>query len=343
MTITSNAVVSTTVVGKREDFSDVIYNVDPFDTPFMSAVGRGSAKNVQFDWQMDKLAAPGDNAVLEGDESLEGESYNDTDRLSNLQQISRKVIAVTGTNEVTNKAGRASEMAYQLAKRSKELKTDMEYELTGKLQAKVARAGATIGKTANVYSWLKTNLISEGTTGSFSGPADGAGVNNHPDGTALPTFNTLAGAAEASEVSITSLLQSVYTNSGKSPDLLIVTPHVKTVISKTWLGRATEIQSKADNKTAHHVIDFYVSDFGSLRMVPSRIMGTYATDFGTKGVPMLALDTSAWSIDYLRQFHTVDLAKTGDAEKKALMVEYGLRCNNEQSSGAVYGVRNTPV
>jgi hypothetical protein len=33
------------VVGRREDLTDVIHDVTPTDTPFMSAIGKGTATN----------------------------------------------------------------------------------------------------------------------------------------------------------------------------------------------------------------------------------------------------------------------------------------------------------
>jgi hypothetical protein len=42
-----------------------------------------------------------------------------------------------------------------------------------------------------------------------------------------------------------------------------------------------------------------------------------------------------WSVDYLRDFQTVDIARAGDGEKKMLVVEYGLRCGNEKANGQI--------
>jgi hypothetical protein len=316
-------------IGIKEDLADVIYNVDPFDTPFMSAVGRGSVTQPTWDWQVDELDAPQANAVEEGEDKAV-RAVGATQRIGNHQMISDKVIGISGSNEATMKAGRGSEMAYQLAKKSKELKTDMEYNLIGQKAIKVVRADGTAPITASVPAWLKTN-VTGGT--SFAAPAYTAGV--HPDGTLLPTEGTPITAADAdkSETRITDMLEGIYNVSGKSPDLLLVSPKMKTFISANWKGRATEIKQGADNKTAYHVVDFYVSDFGSLRMVPSRIIAANFTNDAA-----FAIETSCWSIDYLRSFQTVDLAKTGDTERKYLLAEYGLRCNNEKSSGALYDI-----
>lgn len=327
MAKSANVQTSYETVGLREDLADVIYNVDPFDTPFLSAVGRGSASQPTFDWQVDTLEAPAVNAVEEG-EDKSVTAVGVTERVSNHMMISDKVIGISGSNEASLRAGRGSEMAYQLAKKSKELKTDMEYNLIGVSQAKVIRASGTAPKTASVPSWLKTN-VSGGAVG-FTAPA----YAGHPDGTLVPTEGTPDAAdADKDEGRLTDMLEGIYNVSGKSPDLLLMSPKMKTFVSASWKGRATEIKQGASEKSAYHVVDFYVSDFGSLRMVPSRIIGQGMTnDYA------LALDTSAWSVDYLRSFQTVDLAKTGDTERKYLLCEYGLRCNNEKSSGALYDI-----
>ena len=113
----------------REDLANVIYNISPEDTPFMSTIGRGSANQTYFEWQTDALAAASTtNAVIEGDEATLS-ALTATNRVGNYTQISRKVIGVSGTNEAVDKAGKKSEMAYQMAKASAELKRDMETAL----------------------------------------------------------------------------------------------------------------------------------------------------------------------------------------------------------------------
>jgi hypothetical protein len=42
-----------------------------------------------------------------------------------------------------------------------------------------------------------------------------------------------------------------------------------------------------------------------------------------------------WEVAYLRPFGVQDLAKTGDAEKKQLLVEYTLVAKNEAANGKI--------
>jgi hypothetical protein len=43
-----------------------------------------------------------------------------------------------------------------------------------------------------------------------------------------------------------------------------------------------------------------------------------------------------WGVAFLRDFQLMDLAKTGDATKQALLAEYTLVSKNEKASGGVF-------
>ena len=141
-------------IGNREDLSNVIYMISPTNTPFMSGIDKSTADATLHEWQTDALAAAADNAVIEGDDATT-DVATATTRLTNYTQISDKVPRVTGTQEVVNKAGRRSEMAYQIAKRSKELKRDIETGLL-KDSAKVAGNDSTARESAGLPTWIAT-------------------------------------------------------------------------------------------------------------------------------------------------------------------------------------------
>src|SRR6056300_761037 len=167
-------------VGEREDLTDVIYNISPTDTPFMSSVGKTKATGVYHEWQTDSLAAADiDNAAVEGADASSA-TMSPTVRVGNYTQISQKTIQVAGTLEAVDKAGRKSEKAYQLSKASAELKRDMEKIL---LSNKAAAAGAGGGtpsarKLGGLQTWINTN-VSLGT----SGVAGSLGTTAKVDGT----------------------------------------------------------------------------------------------------------------------------------------------------------------
>ena len=44
MAIVANTFQTYTAIGNREDLSDIIYNISPTDTPFMSSIGKEKQK-----------------------------------------------------------------------------------------------------------------------------------------------------------------------------------------------------------------------------------------------------------------------------------------------------------
>ena len=92
----TNAFTTYSATGNREDLSNAIYNIDPFDTPVMSAIRRRNVKNRIFDWQIENLpaAAPayptaGYNAQFEGF-ALSPGLAQPTIRQNNVTQISER-------------------------------------------------------------------------------------------------------------------------------------------------------------------------------------------------------------------------------------------------------------
>jgi len=313
MATPTNAFSTYESIGTREDLADVIYNIDPWETPVLSSLSSGSVSNTNYEWQTDDLAAPGANAVIEGEDATIAAS-GPTVRLGNYTQISTKTAQITGTQDVTTKAGRGKEMAYQIAKRGKELKTDIEFALTGQHQAKVAGSTSVARQMGNFSSYLTSN-VHIGATGTLP---TGDGTDVGADGT----------GAVFSETILKAELIKAWNNGGK-PDVLVVPGDIKQLISQTFVGRATETTAQSGDKTSYGVVDLYVTDFGTLKVVPSRII---------KSDMCLLLDTSMASMVYLRNFSSYDLAKTGDSEKKQIIVEYGLKINNEKAHAAYRSV-----
>ena len=296
-------------IGTREDLSNVIYNISPSDTPFMSMVGRGKATNTLHEWQTDVLDAVGANAQIEGNEYTFA-AQTPTVRLNNQTQISAKTVIVAGTQQVTSKAGRDSEMAYQLAKESKALKRDMENALTGK----VARAAgsATVARTLGGYETWPTSNVSRGVG---SPPGSGAGSGAAPVDAATKR--------DITEALLKTVIQSCYTNGGE-PTVLMVGPVNKGKVS-AFTGRASARQMISETKI-QGAADLYSSDFGDFKVIPSRFCREQTG---------YVIDPEFWKVVYLRDFKQEEVAKTGDAIKRALLVEYTLQASNQASSGVI--------
>ena len=306
----------------REDLANVIYNISPVDVPFMSNIGRENVKNTYTEWQTDALAAAStSNAVLEGDDAVAADARTPTQRVGNYTQISRKVIEVSGTVEAVDKAGMRSYLAYEMAKAASELKRDMEATLTSN-QIAVAGNNTTARKTAGLGGWIITNSYSGAGAGAAPVMSSGSG---NLDG--YPATIAVAGTARAfTETLLKTAIQGVWAQGG-DPKMVMVGPFNKTVVSG-FTGIATRFRDVKPGQQADIVgaADVYVSDFGSVTIVPSR--------FQPEGNAYI-VDPEYASIGYLRNFRTEELAKTGDNEKRMLIVEYGLKVRQQKALAAI--------
>lgn len=300
-------------VGNREDLSDFIYNISPTDCPFMSAVGSSTAKSTKHEWQIDALADADDtNAQIEGDD-VTGTTSSPTTREHNYCQISRKDVVVSNTQNYVHKAGREHEMEYQLLKRGRELKRDMEKILTGN-QGYVVGNSTTARKLRSLESWLSTNS-NRGATGADA-PSATAGAT---DGTQRAITETL----------LKDVIQSCYAE-GATPQILMVGPANKQNVSGfTGRSSAREIVKDEKIQAAAHL---YASDFGDIRVVPNRFQRERSA---------FVLDPEYASIAYLRKFQRKDLATTGDATKKFIVAEYTLCMKNEAAHGVIADLNTT--
>ena len=299
-------------VGEREDLIDVIYDISPTDTPFMSTVAKTSASNVYHEWQTDSLAAAASNAAVEGADASDA-TLSATTRVGNYTQISQKTIKISGTLESVDKAGRKSEKAYQLAKASKEIKRDMELAL---LNNTVQSAGSA--SAARVLGGIQTWIATNGDFGT-GGSAGSLGTTAKTNGTDRAFSETI----------LKTVIKEVF-NSGGEPKVLMTTPTQKQNVSAFAGIAAQRYMAPADQPTTIiGAADVYMSDFGQVSVVPNRFM----TAESDSGEVALVLDPEMASVAYLRPFQTNELAKAGDAEKTQLLAEYTLVVNNEAAHG----------
>ena len=295
-------------VGNREDLANIIYDISPTETPFMSGIAKTTATATNHEWQTDSLAAASaTNAVIEGDDATTT-AATATTRLGNYTQISDKVPRVTGTQREVDSAGRADEFSYQIMKAAKELKRDVESSLLAS-NAKVAGNDTTARECAGIESWIATN------TDRGVGGADPTG-----DGSDVPTDGTQRAFTEAQ---LRGVLAACW-DQGGNPDTIMVGSFNKQALSG-FTGNATRNINSGEKKLVN-AVNVYVGDFGDLVVVPNRFQ---------RARTALVLDMDMWEMSVLRDFQEHDLAKTGDTDRKQLLVEYTLKANNEAASGVV--------
>ena len=164
MALVTNSFTTFTAVGNREDLTNIIYDISPTETPFTSSIGRVPVTATLHEWQTDSLAAASTaNRQLQGDTSTAA-AVTATTRPQNRTQISNKIFAITGTQEAVDKAGRNSEIAYQVEKQGRELKRDIEKIVTGN-QAIAAGGSTTAPALRSLEAWYTSNT-SRGTSGA---------------------------------------------------------------------------------------------------------------------------------------------------------------------------------
>lgn len=318
--VATNTIQTVSRVGNREDLSDTIYNISPVDTPFISAInanGRGKASAVYTEWQTDTLvAANPNNATVQGDD-LANDLRPPTTRLGNYTQIFVGVVGTSTTQQAVKSAGRANEHSYQLAKRGKEIKRDMEARFTGNYFA-VPPTATVAGQAAGALAFMRTN-VSRGTGGAnptLSGTTMGYPNAAATNGTTRPYTELLLKTVNA----------AVY-QSGGNPTMVLMSPLLK-MAAGGFTGIAQQRRDTGD-KLAKIIggADVYVSDFGELAFVPDRNIGT------TRDA--LVLDTDMWQIMELDPMQRRKLATTGLADRDAMYTEVTLRCSNDAASGVI--------
>ncbi len=312
----TNSYETYTVIGMREDLSPVVYNIDPTDTPFMNGIARTTATQVKHEWQTDSLDAAAFNAVVESNDST-FPAVTPTLRPNNYLQISEKTLAVGGTLQAVTLAGRQAEIGYQLARLAKSLKRDCEFTITQQQTYNAGTvAGAAARKLASYENWITGDNANRDTVGAGADATITAGT---------PSTDAVTDGTQRAlqENMLQSVIQACWT-AGGDVNLIIAGPFNKRVISG-FAGNSTRFDIGEDQRLTA-AISVYISDYGEHRIVADRF---------SRDRTVLCVDTKYWCMGFLRPFRETPLAKTGDAEKRLMNVEYTLCAYNRASSGSI--------
>lgn len=304
--------------GIREDLKDFIAIVSAEETPLLSMIGTETATHTYFEWQTDALAAANtSNAALEGDD-FSATSFTAPSRVGNRAQISTKGIVVTGTTEAVRKAGRSSELGRIIMMRGKELRRDMEAIVCAN-QGSTTGATDVARKTAGLPAWYATTAnASRGSGGSAGGFSSGT--------VAAATDSSTANMRALTESTLKTVLAGCW-DTGANIKTLMCGSAAKQTIS-TFTGGATRTID-ANGKKLEAAIDVYVSDFGTISVVPNRLQ---------RARDIHLIDPDIIKLAYLRPFQMLDIAKAGDSEKRELLVEWGTMVMNEKGLGVIADV-----
>ena len=302
-TLTYNEPIATG--GNREDLSDVLWDISPTETPGISAMGRTRATATNHEWLTDVLGDAASNANIEGADATMVRPASRV-RLGNYTQILSKTASVSGTQErVLKGGGIKSEMAYQIARRMKEMKRDLEYAIYGAANSKVAGAEGTAREMGSFLSY-----IVEGFEGGATGAAPtGNGVlGSYAAGTPRAFDETILAAA----------LSDLWDRSGGNENLIAIMGSKQRGVFSGFTGADTRYVTTDDRKLVAS-IDVYDGDFHTITATPDRFCS--ATN-------VFIQDSEYVKLAELRSMSSYDLAKVGDSVRKQVVWEVTLEmCN----------------
>jgi hypothetical protein len=307
----ANAVTTYQVKGNREDLSDRIYNIDPFDTPGVSMIGRRNVKNRIFDWQTENLPnVDPNNAQEEGFELVRSPGVP-TARQTNLTQISKRDATVSASQEASDAAGKNSEMAHQMALKSKALKCDVEV-ITFSRQAKSNDDTTTgIRKTESIPHQVARAADRAGAQGThvFGGTS-----------TPLPTLPDAVWTAptpvQFTEQMLGDAMAKAYAD-GAEPTRLVVPYGIKRGLVNFKGRESTQVLVGKTEVVA--TVDVIATDGGRVTAMPSRWM---PSDLG------MLIDPEYARLAFFRNFRQYPIAKIGDAESRMIVVEWGTQVDS---------------
>ena len=266
-------------VGKREDFEDIIYDISPTQTPFLSSIGTSTADATLHQWMQDSLAAVGVNALVEGADAGTASTITQVVK-TNHTQIYGKVVQVSGTAEAVGTYGRASDLALAVSKAGKELKRDIEHSFVGLATAGTAGNSSTARKLTSAL-----NQISSATT------------------------NTNSSNRTFTEALLLDVLEKVYDEGGE-PNQVQVTPSHSLIVA----GFAASSGRNRDFGTGTVVanaVDIYISPFGQVGIVVNRFLNANTclvldTEYWSRAVlrPMQTIQLSKTGDSEKRQMLT---------------------------------------
>jgi len=315
MAVTANTNETYDVSTIREDLADAMASISPTETIALTTFGTRNVDNTYFEWSEVDLAAAATNNQIEGDAGLSNNAPTNAVRKGNYTAISAKVVEVSDTNQNVNGVANAQTVAKQVAYKLSELKRDMEKMALNNVAAGAGASG-TARTTAGLPAFLTTNV--ERGTGGANPTTSGSGSAGYPN--AAATDGTTRAITET-------LLKSVIAScwdEGADPSIVLCGSSQKQTIS-SFTGNATKYQ-EVDGKRLTAAVDIYVSDFGTLQIVPARHI---------RARDVFVLDPSYAKIAYLQTARQKPLARTGLSERRLISAEWGLEVTSEKAHGVI--------
>lgn len=322
----------------REDVLAQIYNISPYETPALDAVGGGSYSNPFYEWTQDSLAAPAlADAQIDGADITPATSATGA-RVGNHGQITTAGVNVSETVLHTDNVGRSDEMGYQTAKRLQEMQTNIEATLLSN-QASVADTGSVAGKTAGLGAWLETNT-SHGSGGSAGGFNTSTKIVDAPT---AGTSRALTWAMLADRIEAAYLL-------GAKPSLIVTRPELTKRLGIYLIGSAYFVApvaniggEKVSNTEMSGYVDTFKTDFGyTMTIRPSRnqqLVDSADTNSTADACVLFGIDPQYLEVPRMWGTKIEPLAKQGLSVRKMISTHWGTRPLLEKAHFGIYDLQ----
>lgn len=286
----------------RETLDDLITNIAPTDTVFMSAIGKKKISGRYYEWLEDTITTAANNAVTEGNDAVNA-SIAAPSRTGNYVQQSAEWFKISDILEAIDKAGMKSEVAYITTLRLKKLARDMEYALLNNTTSTATDPRSLCG----VRGWISTNRAS---------------------------YTCGASTKTLTEALFNTTIQDAW-GYGGNVDMVLAPAALKKQISGfTGQSRLT-INTEANSKGIINVVDLYESDFGIVKCYASRFIAHSDQGAGTEYDYCYFLEKAKWQMGVLMPVKVEKLAKTGLGDGIQISTAYTLICRSEKANAEV--------
>ena len=329
----ANTVVTTDRRLVRENVRNMIFNIDPMQTPCLSSLRRRGTKQIIFETPTDSYADPVDQAVPQGDDITSYDVAPSPVKHKGYTQLMDKAILISDTARKQSYYGYSDELNYQVGKKSVELKRDMEKRLTGNYPSVKPAGGAPTTKTGSMASWIETNFKSLKVTPTT--PAAPGGYNTTTENTEAATVAQGGTFGKYVEQDVRDMLVGMFEHQDMiGISQILFSPKNKERTSRVLVGKAEfrkDYGKSRSSMVAVNSIDLYKSDFGLHRLMINRWQPANFIYFN---------DPRYWAFREFQPFQILPLARTGHAVKRLLKVEFGLECKHEAANGLIVDASN---
>ena len=289
-------------VGKKQDLSDIVKSISPEETPFSSAIGSEKATSETFSWVEEALANAATNAVIEG-AAFSAARVQNLENHTNYTQLMDKTVTLTSSEQAALQAGAVEKMAYNLKQATRELKRDKEFVWVGSAQtATPGAAGTSARKSAGYQAQVHSSQVHD--------------LNNTP----------------LTEDILNARLEAMFT-AGASPTHIMTSGAGKVHISSKL--NATRQRDIANTDKAAYGVSVYLSDFGTIEIVPNRFVKYDGVGKGD----ILIFNPDMWCEKVLQEYAVKDGASTAHSDTKNVSIEAGLLHRNWKASGLITNVK----